>query len=650
MKRRDLLLLLPLWLLAPCAMAADQQGPSGLSEKDFLGEVPVVLSVSRLPQPLNEAPGAVSIIDRDMIRRSGARELADVLRLVPGFQTTEVRGGNPVAVYHGTFFENANRIQVLIDGRSVYSPHYTGTASIGMRTVSLEDIERVEVLRGSNSATYGARAVLGVINIITRDTADTLGGAVQVNAGQRDVLDATARVGWGNEAASFRLSADRRGDAGFSAFDRNHLGNVNFRGDLRASTQDTIELRAGASDQYWSDGFADDLTNPQRTRRYYGSYFQADWRRSRSTDEEFKLSYSHNEERYQDRYAAQVTGLPAFQVDFGGAGRVDALEFTHRFAASPTVRVSWGGEWRVESTRSEPLYSNGAWIDTRFARLNANAEWRMHPELLLNAGAMVEQNSRAGTDLLPRVMLNWLAASGHTLRAGVSEAHRPPSTFESRANQQFSIPGVGPAQNWLATAGLRPEKVDAAEIGYYGDWRALRTVLDVRVFNERIEDFVQIARTEVPASTGAINATAPTFVNGRTLRTRGIEYQATWRPYESTRVLLSQSYVRTDYPTDGEFLSVPRNTTSIAWFQRLPQDWDFALIHTYVGAMTWSGTGSMLTSQDRTDVRLARAFRLGGAKAEAAIVGQSVGGAVPQYLPGMVFDRRVFGSLRVAFE
>jgi len=639
--------LLPLGLLAFSALAAE---PAGLSEKDFIGEVPVVLSVSRLPQPLNEAPGAVTIIDREMIRRSGARELADVLRLVPGFQTTEVRGGNPVAVYHGTFFENSNRMQVLIDGRSVYSPFYTGTSSIGMRTVSLEDIERVEVLRGSNSATYGARAALGVVNIITRDTADTRGGMAQVNAGQRGVLDATARIGWGNETASFRLSADRRGDDGFSEFDRNRLGNFNFRGDLRASAQDTFELRAGASDQRWSDGFAGDIANPQRTRRYQGGYFQADWRRSPSTEEEFRLSYSHNEERYQDRYDAQVAGLPAFPVDFSGDGRVDALEFTHRFSASPVLRVSWGGEWRVESVRSAPLYANSAWIGTRFARLNANVEWRLHPQLLLNAGAMLEQNSREGTDLLPRVMLNWLAAPSHTLRAGVSQAHRPPSTFERQSNQIFAIPGVGVAQNWLATAGLRPEKVDAAEVGYYGDWRALRMVLDVRVFNERIEDFVQIAPTVVPAEVGALNATAPSFVNGRTLRTRGIEYQATWRPFDTSRVLLSQSHVRTDYPTDGDFLSVPRNTTSIAWFQRLPQDWDFALIHTYVGAMTWAGTGSMLTSQDRTDLRLARAFRLGGAKAEAAIVAQSVGGAVPQYLPGMVFDRRVFGSLRVAFE
>src|SRR6185369_11253821 len=140
--------------------------------------------------------------------------------------------------------------------------------------------------------------------------------------------------------------------------------------------------------------------------------------------------------------------------------------------------------------------------------------------------------------------------------------------FERQSDQRFSIPGVGVGQNWLASAGLRPEKIDAAEVGYYGDWRALRVVLDVRAFDERIKDFVEIADRTVPASVGAINGTAPTFINGRTLRMRGIEYQATWRPFESTRVMLSQNFTDADFPTDGQFLSVPRHTTAIAWFQR----------------------------------------------------------------------------------
>jgi iron complex outermembrane receptor protein len=645
------LAVLALCLAASRVLAAEPAAEQrGLSEKEFLGEVPIVLSVSRLPQPLNEAPGAVSIIDRDMIRRSGAREVADVLRLVPGFQTTEARGGNPVAVYHGTFFENSNRIQVLIDGRSVYSPFYTGTSSIGMRTVALEDIDRIEVLRGSNSATYGARAVLGVINIITRDPAETRGAAAKINAGQRDLLDGTARIGWGGESASFRLTADSRGDAGFSASDRNRLNGVNFRGDLRTSAKDSIELRAGASDQRWSDGFADTPDSPPRTRRYYGGYLQADWRHSRSSEEEFKLSYSHNEERYRDRYEAIIPTVPAFAVDYGGQGRVDSLEFNHRFSASPALRLSWGGEWRVESVVSAPLYNSAARISTRFARLNANVEWRLHPKLLLNAGAMLEDNSAAGSDVLPRAMVNWLVAPNHTLRAGASQAHRPPAIFERQADQRFAIPGTGYLQNWLATPGLRAEKLDAVELGYYGELRPLRLVLDVRAYEERIKDFIRIERWTAPLGAGALNGAGPSFVNGRTLRMRGLEFQATWRPFASTQIVASQSFVNADFPTDGEFLSVPRSTTSLAWFQRLPQDWDFALLYSHAGAMTWSGTGNMLEAHDRIDLRLARKFRINGAPAEAAIVAQNVSGAYQEYLPRLEFGSRIFGTLRVAFE
>jgi iron complex outermembrane receptor protein len=641
--------LLPIWLLASCTAAAAAEQP-GLSEKDFLGEVPIVVSVSRLPQSLHEAPGAVTIIDRELIKRTGAREITDVLRLVPGFQTTLARGGNPVAAYHGAFFDLASRIQVLVDGRSVYSPYNIGTASFGMRSVSLEDIERIEVLRGSNSATYGARAVLGVINIITRDTADTKGGMAQVAAGQDNLLDGTVRIGWGNEAASYRITADRRGDDGFGLIDQNRLETVNFRGDIRATTRDTIELRAGGSQQRWSDGFTNTPDNPPHTRQFNGGYLQADWRHSASTDEEFRLSYSHNEERAEDRNLVQLGALPPFIVDFSGNGRVDALEFNHRFSVNPAMRISWGGEWRVESTQSLPLYATADWIDTRLARLNGNMEWRMAPAWILNAGAMLEHSSDAGSALLPRVMVNWLATPNHTFRAGASQAHRPPSIFERQANQQLHIPGIGFLQNWLATPGLRPEKIDATELGYYGDWRNLQLAVDVRAFDERIRDFIQISSIPVPAGSGALNPNTKSFLNDRTLRLRGIEYQATWRPYRSTQVIVSQSFVNTDFPDDGTFLSVPGNTTSIVWLQHLPQGWDFSLTYTASSTMTWNGTDNMLPSRDRTDLRLARKFRLSNTQAEAAIVVQNAGGSSPEYLPQLEFGRRVFGTLRIAYN
>ena len=149
-------------VLLSAGSLASAQATEALSERDFLAEVPLVLSVSRLPQRLDDTPGAVTVIDRDMIRLSGARDVADLLRLVPGFQTSmSFESIAPQATYHGGFNSYSNRMQVLVDGRSVYSPYFIGSVEPGLQTVAMDDIERIEVLRGSNSAAYGARAFLG---------------------------------------------------------------------------------------------------------------------------------------------------------------------------------------------------------------------------------------------------------------------------------------------------------------------------------------------------------------------------------------------------------------------------------------------------------------------------------------------------------
>ena len=106
----------------------------------------------------------------------------------------------------GAFGEFTSRVQVLVDGRSNYSTYLTGSIGMGLQTVALTDIECIEVLRGSNSAAYGARAFLGVINIVTRDPVDTLGWQVSAAAGQNGVRDALARLGWGSDRAQFRLT------------------------------------------------------------------------------------------------------------------------------------------------------------------------------------------------------------------------------------------------------------------------------------------------------------------------------------------------------------------------------------------------------------------------------------------------------------
>ena len=131
------ILLNPAVILSFSAAAAQASEPaSALSEQDFLAPMPIVLSVSRLAQRLDETPGAMTILDRDFIRMTGARDVVDVLRLVPGFQsTTSFETDAPMASYHGRSTGVANKIQVLVDGRSVYSGFLTGSTGLGWQTL-----------------------------------------------------------------------------------------------------------------------------------------------------------------------------------------------------------------------------------------------------------------------------------------------------------------------------------------------------------------------------------------------------------------------------------------------------------------------------------------------------------------------------------
>ena len=143
-----------LLVTAPSAMTWAAE-PSLLSEQEFLAELPVVLTASRLAQPQAEAPAAVTIIDRQMIDASGARNLSEVFRLVPGFQVEFENGHRHVVGYHGLADEFSRRLQVLIDGRSVYRPSFGGVSWSDL-PIALDDIERIEVIRGPNAVTYGA--------------------------------------------------------------------------------------------------------------------------------------------------------------------------------------------------------------------------------------------------------------------------------------------------------------------------------------------------------------------------------------------------------------------------------------------------------------------------------------------------------------
>lgn len=631
--------------LIACSSAASAQTVVVMSEKDFFDDMPVVLSVSRLPQRLDETPGAVTVLDRDFIRRSGARDVADLLRLVPGFQSSaSFYTGAPLASYHGAFDAYSNRMQVLVDGRSVYSPYFIGSVGPGLQTVALEDIERIEVMRGSNSAAYGARALLGVVNIVTRHTTQTLGAQGAITAGQNGVRDAQASLGWGNDAATYRLTLDQRSDDGqVGSNGNNQVNRFNFRSDFFTHAGDEVQLRLGNLAIDSGKGFPGNIDNALRNSQFESSYLQADWRRSLSPDADLAASWSHAQENYQDEFPYSLQKFKingTYTVSGSGKASSDTLSLQHTFRASPATRVVWGGELRHETVTSAALYATDEDFVTDFSRLFGNVEWRVRPSVVVNAGALAEKSSVTGTTLSPRLMANWHFAEGQTLRAGVSKAYRPPSTYENFANVRFVWNGILLGVNTVASGNLASESVVTDELGYLGDFPQWGVSLDVRAYREKINGFIRQKIATLPRD----------YANDEDFAIQGWEYQFKWRPWAGAQFILNQAYtdIGSERQGAGTSFAAPKRASTLVYFQKFPNGLDLSLSHQDSGTATLAGAG--LTSRQaftRTDVRLGWPLRWGAHAGEVALTVQNLGAPYQDYFLGHDFERRAFVTLRV---
>lgn len=180
-------------------------------------EMPVVLSATRLKQAVADAPASITIIDRQMISQSGAREIPDLLRLVPGMMVGYEKGWEAFVSYHGTSADMARRMQVLIDGRSVFQPSLAFVDWIGL-PLELDDIDRIEVVRGPNAAAYGANSFLAVVNIITRNPADLPTVRAYTRQGSDGINDNLFSYAGVKNQLSWRISANNRADSGFDKY------------------------------------------------------------------------------------------------------------------------------------------------------------------------------------------------------------------------------------------------------------------------------------------------------------------------------------------------------------------------------------------------------------------------------------------------
>lgn len=604
-----------------------------------------MLTVTRLAQPLGDVPGAVTVIDRDTIRRSGARDVTDLLRLVPGYIVGGFNGANVTAAYHMPLDEYGQRNLVLIDGRSIYGSGYLGGTVRGLMTVVLDDVERIEVLRGTNSAAYGANALFGVINIVTRHAADVERRRIAVTVGNDGIRDVTAGLAWDGEGAHHRLTVHRRGDDGYlpigGIHDDRRIAQLHWRADGAAGEGLEWSWRAGVSDLALGVGYAGNPNDAPRTLGYRNLYGHGVARRELSSRDSLQWSLAWDRIDIVDHFA--FAPIRPVQVDFGGREERLALEAQHQRHWNDAWRTVWGLGWSDDRVRSRPLFDTDASVSVQRWRLFGTAEWALSPRWLLNAGVYASHHSRLGTSVWPRLMVNHRLDEHHTLRAGVTRAQRDPSLFDLSANVRYRFP-TPPFEiaTFVSSATVGPERLDVQEFGYLGQWPGRQLTLDVRLARERLRDYIEV----VPVRGGGQRRD---FVNRGGFALRSLEYQLRWHPSRETQLWLGQAWMDVEW-IDADYLrQPPTRTLAAGWWQRLPDHWDVAVLLTGQSRMNWRRPGaSSLPGRGRVDVRLARTWRAGATESELALAVQSLGGAQSAFIPERVLDRRVFVTWRVS--
>jgi len=616
---------------------ADELPDRAHQESPFFEELPTVLSTSRIPQALNEAPGAVTILDREFIRATGYRDVARLLRLVPGMQVGQERGHAQWVTYHGLGSDYPTEIQVLIDGRSVYAPSAFGGVDWSALPLTVQEIERIEVVRGTNSNAYGANAFLGVINIISRHTHQDRGGSAQFNLGSHRIADMQASWTGGAEGLGLRLSVADRRDNGFTNLHDSHRSQTfSLRSDYRLNARDELNVRAGYNHMVRDLGYPDSLfgNNAERSGHNESGTLHLTWRRTVSEDEEWLLSAYRNQENGVERWLASAPGFgyPAVPLDRDRAAVRTNLELQHRLALGPGARLVWGLETRRDEATSSFLFAGGKPPVLELYRAFSNLDWRLTPEWQLNLGGLIEKNGPVAPQFIPRAFVNWQASARDTFRAGYARAWQQRNLFDLHGDVRARDPASGVLLAWpyQPNPDLKVPHVDTLELGYLGRFPALDATLDVRLFNERISDFV-IRRT-VPTGGAVLPLPSTQFVNlASPVVLRGVEYQLRARPRAGTELLFSHTLI--DRHTDDPEIAkrTAPYTASLTWLQNYGEGWSSTASLLRMGRLA-GGYGYVpgcdYTSKAYTtgDLRIARAFRLDGRRTEVALNGVNLGG------------------------
>lgn len=510
-----------------------------------------VISATKKTRKLADTASAAFVITQDDIRRSGATSIPEALRLAPGVQVARINANRWAVTIRGFNGRYANKLLVLVDGRSIYTPVFAGVYW-EIQDLLMEDIERIEVIRGPGASLWGANAVNGVINIITKPAADTKG---LVSATVGDQERATVGVRYGGqlgENAHYRLYGKFLRQEGLidskgrDAEDDWRAGSGGFRLDWTPD-HDSFSLQGNV----YNGDFYQNLAVPSLDWPYAqvrrdsvdmsSRYLQGRWERRLSDTSRLSLqAYYQNLQRKE--------AIIDFDIDTFN------LDFQHAFSLNQRHALLWGLEYR----HHQDHYHQADLSEMQPSALNYDLfsgfvqdQIDLIPEKLeLTLGGRLEHNDFTGWEFQPNARLLWTLHPQHRLWASVSRAVRTPSRADDGIALQ--LVGVAPQAPWnlpglviyQGNTDFASEKVTAYELGYR-TWPMERVSLDLTAFYNDYEDLrtIEIKYDEATLENGHVRIPA-WFVNASQGETYGFEMAANWRMTDQWRLQFAYSWLK----------------------------------------------------------------------------------------------------------
>ncbi|MFN0086234.1 MAG: TonB-dependent receptor plug domain-containing protein [Blastocatellia bacterium] len=461
-------------VLAGGAMAQNPQQARDLAERSLeeLMNIEVTL-VSKKEEKLFQTAAAIFVITQEEIRRSGLTSIPELLRMVPGLSVARIDGNKWAITSRGFNGRFANKMLVMIDGRSVYTPLFSGVFW-EVQDLILDDVERIEIIRGPGATMWGANAVNGVINIITKHTRNTEGGLLIAGAGSEELGFTAMRYGGRiGEKASYRIygkyfNRDRSVDfSGRPVPDRWDAVRGGFRVDWQASKKDEVAFHG---DLYGGDAgqrirlfsaappfarIADDRID------FSGGNAVARWRRTNSNRSDLTVQVYYDRTSRRESY-------------FGEDRDTFNFDLQHHAAVGGRQDWVWGLGYRVTADRLADRLSSTFIPSQRTVNLFSaflQDEIRLVPgRARLTLGSKFEHNDYTGFEIQPNVRFLWTPSERQTVWAAVSRAVRTPSRIEDDIRTPYQVlPSPGPVPNVVTVfgdRGFRSEVQFSYEVGY----------------------------------------------------------------------------------------------------------------------------------------------------------------------------------------